>query len=139
MLECLVIGDSIAQGVGQYLPQCRVVAQSGISSNAFVHSHNSLPRSRKVLISLGSNDNSNFSLIYGSLRTLRTRFDNQTRVCWLLSSNNQRANMAATQVAREHGDCTIQIGSHVGTDRTHPTVPGYRALAQQWKTKQPSS
>lgn len=135
MLECLVIGDSIAQGVGQQLPRCRVIAQSGITSSAFVNSHGALPKSRRVLISLGSNDNSNFSLIYGSLRTLRARFDNQTQVCWLLSSNNQRALGAASQVAREHGDCTITMGSHVSADRIHPTAKGYQTLAQQWQTK----
>jgi hypothetical protein len=56
LLECLVLGDSIAVGLGQARPECAVVAVSGITSERYVLTLHARPRARTVVISLGVND-----------------------------------------------------------------------------------
>ena len=56
MIPCLLIGDSIALGVGNTLPECRTEARVEITSRQFVHQLSSLREADRVVISLGVND-----------------------------------------------------------------------------------
>ena len=58
MLECLVLGDSIASGVGQARPECETVARVGITSGTYINELlPGAPRAaRTAVISLGVND-----------------------------------------------------------------------------------
>src|SRR5258708_6466334 len=56
LLDCIVLGDSIAFGLGQARPDCEVVAVSGITSERYVQSFLTARRARTVVISLGVND-----------------------------------------------------------------------------------
>jgi hypothetical protein len=59
MIECLILGDSIAVGVSQLRPECIVQAQSGINSEDYANGlfrHFELIHAKKTIISLGSND-----------------------------------------------------------------------------------
>jgi len=57
MLECLILGDSIAVGVAQFRPECVAYAKGGINSRQWVNSYITKNRSANtVIISLGSND-----------------------------------------------------------------------------------
>jgi hypothetical protein len=53
---CLSLGDSLAVGVGQQLPDCRVEAEVGITSTRYVVEHRSPHYADRVVISLGVND-----------------------------------------------------------------------------------
>ena len=57
MLECLIVGDSIAVGVSQVRPECQSIAKSGINSRDWNNKHlHKLKPARTLVISLGAND-----------------------------------------------------------------------------------
>lgn len=127
MIECLVLGDSIAVGVGQYRPECAVVARVGISSRTYVNTY-SVKDARTTIISLGSNDG---AVEYRKeLEGLREGLHG--RVVWLLSANNTNAAEMARAIAVQNGDAYISVSS-VPNDGLHPTSKGYKMLAQKTK------
>jgi lysophospholipase L1-like esterase len=60
MLECLILGDSLAVGVGQVRTECVTHAKSGINSYDYVNRYllhtKGDTQAKHVIISLGSND-----------------------------------------------------------------------------------
>ena len=57
MLECLIVGDSIAVGVSQVRPECASIAKSGINSRDWVtHNLGKLEPAKTLIISLGANE-----------------------------------------------------------------------------------
>jgi lysophospholipase L1-like esterase len=60
MLECLILGDSLAVGVGQARTECVTRAKSGINSYDYVNRYllhtKGDAQAKSVIISLGSND-----------------------------------------------------------------------------------
>lgn len=128
MVPCLVLGDSIAIGIGQYLPECRTEARVGISSQQFAHALLSPQEAGRVVISLGVNDGASAATI-PSLRQVRQSVHGKS-VYWLLPANHDHARTAIRAVAAEFGDRLIDTAPQVGSDGLHPTGAGYRALAQ---------
>ena len=68
MLDCLIMGDSLAVGVGQIRKECVTYAKSGINSYDYVnrhvlHTNGSDKQAKTVIISLGSNDTNKIKLI----------------------------------------------------------------------------
>ena len=57
MLECLILGDSIAVGTHQFMPQCAIYAKGGWNTWQWNRDYlkNDLT-ANVVIISLGSND-----------------------------------------------------------------------------------
>ena len=87
MLECLILGDSLAVGVGQVRTECVTYAKSGINSYDYVNRHVLYTKSnhkeaKTVIISLGSNDYSSINT-YEELLTLR-QLVKADRVYWIL-------------------------------------------------------
>ena len=74
MLECLILGDSLAVGVGQIRKECVTYAKSGINSYDYVNRHVLYTKgntaAKTVIISLGSNDTKNINTVE-ELDTLR--------------------------------------------------------------------
>ncbi len=127
LIPCLVIGDSIAVGVGRHLPECHTEARVGISSHQLITQFGSAKAADRVVISLGANDG-----------TAARTFDNLTRlrksvharvVYWLIPAASQHARSAVRQVAARHGDRVIDTAPFAGPDGLHPTNRGYRTLA----------
>ena len=54
--QCLVLGDSLAQGVSIYAPQCEARTRVGINSQAFANLYPQAGVAWSALISLGAND-----------------------------------------------------------------------------------
>jgi lysophospholipase L1-like esterase len=131
MMECVILGDSIAQGVSRNFPACAHRVKVGITSEQFVRSMMQPVNGRHVLISLGSNDG-HAQTTLSALTTMRSQITH-SQVTWLLSSNNASAAQAAQQVARLHGDRMISVSAWVGPDRVHPTTAGYHRLSQMWR------
>jgi lysophospholipase L1-like esterase len=134
MVECAVLGDSIAVGVARLRNTCQVQAVVGITSDVYVSRFRNGVHAGQVLISLGSNDSSD-PKSEAAMRLLRSRI-NADQVTWLLSANNQRTADIARKIAREHMDRVIDSRPFIGQDGVHPTASGYFRLAAMWRTQQ---
>jgi lysophospholipase L1-like esterase len=135
LLPCLVIGDSIAIGVGQALPECRTEARVGITSKQFLHQLSSPPQAEAVVISLGVNDG-DAAYTVPSLQSLREKLRSRA-VFWLLPANHERARAAIRNVAAQFSDRLIDCTPETGPDGLHPSGLGYRTLGAQirWTTQ----
>ena len=133
MLECLIVGDSIAVGVSQVRPECQSIAKSGINSRDWSNKHlHKLKPTRTLVISLGANDYRGINT-EGHVRAIRTNAQ-ADRVFWLLPSGKLKPGQvqAVRQVAEEFGDTVIpRPESNISADGVHPTYRGYRILADQ--------
>lgn len=134
MLECLIIGDSIAVGIGQNRPDCRVMAKVGINSRDFVQKYQLPGTAKTTVISLGTNDGDHIHT-YSELMKLRRQLGNE-RVLWVLPSATKKPAQRRVVKALAHGwaDGVIEIpDSFLSPDRIHPTGKGYKTLASNIK------
>lgn len=135
MIDCLIIGDSIAKGISQYKPECHQLAKVGISSatfsDTFLYKVGSVI-SDNVLISLGSNDGK-FVHTYNRIHIIREKIIGK-KVFWVLPINNEHARIDIMRIAQEFGDYVIDAKSYpISPDGIHPTSVGYRKIAEQMK------
>ena len=56
MIECLILGDSIAVGTAQARPECVAYAKTSLNSSQFNKKYPQTFNGKVVVISLGSND-----------------------------------------------------------------------------------
>lgn len=135
MLECLIVGDSIAVGVSQVRKECVSIAQSGINSRDWNKQYLSkLQPTRVLIISLGANDYSSLRT-EDNLRELRTRAQAE-RIFWLLPSSTLKPKQVdiVKKIANEFGDVIInRPESNISPDGVHPTYQGYKELANKTK------
>lgn len=122
MIDCLLLGDSIAVGVGRARPECAVQAEVGIGSAAFLRKHGGPHKADTVAISLGSNDAVD---IRGPLTALRRQVEAR-RVYWILPAKSGPQERAVIDIARENGDAVLTFKP--GADGVHPAT--YGALSQ---------
>jgi lysophospholipase L1-like esterase len=140
MLECLIIGDSIAVGTATVRQECVSYSKGGINSYQWVNQNISkLPlQAKTVIISLGSNDHKGVKT-QKELETIRelTKAD---RVYWILPhGNHPKSNISiediqaiVKKVAEKNGDIVLPI-TRVQKDNIHPSWAGYKELANQTK------
>ena len=136
MLECLILGDSLAVGVGQIRQECTTRAKSGINSYDYVNRHlwhtNGNNQAKTIIISLGSNDTQNINT-FEELSTLR-QLVKADRVYWILPAIKEEKRKAVWAVANKHRDHVIETRDHdLSPDRIHPTGKGYRTISNQTK------
>ncbi len=135
MLECLVLGDSLAVGIGQVRTECVTYARSGINSYDYVNRHimytNSNHKEAKtVIISLGSNDYKSINT-REELETLR-QLVKADRVYWILPAIKDVKRKNVKTVADKYGDFVIDAREHqLSADGVHPTYKGYKDIAKQ--------
>jgi len=129
MIECLILGDSIAVGIGQMRLECVVEAKSGINSEDYangLYRHFEVVPAKKTIISLGSNDG--YVESYGPMLALRELISGD--VIWILSSNNEESRFAALTIAKQFGDSVVDTRAYpMSKDKVHPTTSGYRQIA----------
>lgn len=126
MLECLIVGDSIAKGIGQVRTECVTYAQSGINSRDWNDAYVKRIRpARTTIISLGSNDFKNLNTEI-ELVALRS-FVNSDQVFWIVPAIKPEKQEIVRKIARYHGDTFVTI-PELSSDRVHPTYRGYRQL-----------
>ena len=130
MLECLIVGDSIAVGIAQHRPQCETIVQVGITSTAWNKKHlHKVPSAKHTIISLGTNDwlaDKTFQEIVA----LRGKITG--RVTWILPANNTAKQTPVVTVAQMYNDVTLVI-TQTSKDRIHPSGQEYRRLAEETK------
>lgn len=134
MLECLVLGDSLAVGVGQIRKECVTYAKSGINSYDYVNRHvfhtHGTNQAKTIIISLGSNDTRNIKT-YEELDTLR-QLVKADRVYWILPAIKDIKRADVQRVADKYKDYVIDSRKHeLSTDGVHPTYQGYKAIANE--------
>jgi lysophospholipase L1-like esterase len=130
MLDCLVMGDSIAVGIGQNRPECTTVARVGITSKKWYETYKIKDKNyEQVVISLGTNDFHNIT--EKSLRKIRSEIKSQ-RVIWILPSSTLKPEQRSVvlDIAREYRDATVDISGYLGYDHIHPTGRGYQDIAK---------
>ena len=129
MIDCLIVGDSIAVGTHQFRPECRVHAKVGINSSQWNRQNSSRDLTAKTLIiSLGSNDHAGVRTMW-ELQQLRARADAE-RVFWILPAIKPDVQDMVRIIARDHGDVILPI-PNLQADKVHPSVAGYKKLAEQ--------
>lgn len=133
MIECLILGDSIAVGIGQMRPECVVEAKAGINSEDYANGlfrHFEIVDSKRTIISLGSNDA--YVESYGPMLALRELIKGD--VIWILSSNNEESRFAALTIAKQFGDDVVDTMAYpMSPDGVHPTSKGYKMIAEETK------
>ena len=131
MLECLIVGDSIAVGVSQVRKECVSYSKGGINSYQWLNQYvGKTPlQAKTVIISLGSNDHK-YVKTETELRTIRelTKAD---RVYWILPSiDKPEVKASVKKIAEEYGDIILAT-SRIQTDGVHPSWAGYKELAEK--------
>lgn len=133
MIECLIIGDSIAVGIGMMRPDCVTEAKVGINSKDYlnsIHRKFHIPDSETTVISLGSNDGRMDT--YDSLLAIRKEI-NAGKVIWVLSTNNKRSRLNVVRISTQFKDRVLDTSDHpMAKDKVHPTTKGYKALADSF-------
>lgn len=128
MLECLILGDSIAVGIQHYRKDCDKIAKVGINSHQFVRKYAKHTLSAEtVVISLGTNDSPDMNT-YDALTKLRSKVKAK-KVFWILPVKFTEARDHVEIVAAEHGDTVIRI-PYVSKDGIHPSMAGYQRLGE---------
>jgi lysophospholipase L1-like esterase len=136
VIECIVLGDSIAVGTHQQRPECVSYSKGGINSWQWNKMYGNKPlTSRSVIISLGTNDHKGVN----TFKELIKMRDNVVaeHVYWIMPPCNdkfckQNINEIVEIIARNYGD-TIIGTKRVQADSIHPSWTGYKELANQTK------
>lgn len=132
MLECLIVGDSIAVGTHQFKQECAVYAKGGINTKQWLDKNvQNLPMQAKtVIISLGSNDHK-YVKTESDLRTIR-QLTKADRVYWILPAIKPDIQEIVRKVAGENGDTVLPIKS-LQPDGIHPSWAGYKQIVSEAK------
>jgi hypothetical protein len=139
MLECLILGDSIAVGTHLQRYECVSYSKGGINSWQWNKMYgNKDLTAGTVVISLGSNDHAG---VHTFKELLRIRENvKAAKVFWILPNGNLKASGVPIEnvqenikiIARNFNDVVLPI-PEVSQDGIHPTGKGYRAIAQATK------
>ncbi len=137
MLECLIIGDSIAVGTAIARPECVSYSRGGWNSWQWNRDYLVNAQSRvaeTVIISLGANDHAGVKT-EAELRKMRSSIQGR-RVFWIDPGQDRKPvpHDAIVRIAREYGDVVLpRPKDHMSADGIHPTGRGYKVLADQTK------
>ena len=139
MLECLIVGDSIAVGTHQFSKHCAEYAKGGINSWQWNNLYkNKELVAKTVIISLGSNDHK-YIKTQQELIQMRQRVD-ADRVFWILPAGNLKASEVpieniqkiVQEISDYYGDTVLPITS-LQADGIHPSWAGYKDIANKIK------
>lgn len=136
MLECLIIGDSIAVGIGQVRKECVTQARTGWTSSQwnkhYLPAFNSQLPAKSLIISLGTNDSQRMNTI-AELNKIRENVKAGTRVYWVLPPKVKPVQREQVrEVAEIWGDAWLSVpDTDLAADKIHPTRTGYRSLAEE--------
>jgi lysophospholipase L1-like esterase len=137
MLDCLIIGDSIAVGTAMKRPECVSYAKGGWNSwqwNKDYLSKAASQPAKTVIVSLGANDHRGVKTEI-ELRKMREAIK-ADRVFWISPGKERKPipQEAIERIAREYGDTVLpRPEAHMSSDGVHPTGLGYKLLGEQAK------
>ena len=136
MLDCLVVGDSIAVGTQQFAKECQLQGRGGINSWQFNRMYPGSFYAETVIISLGSNDHQ-YVKTYDQLFEMRQRVGAKN-VFWVLPAGNLKASNVPIEriqgfvqsIARYYGDTVLPIRG-LQPDGIHPSWAGYKDIVER--------
>lgn len=131
MIECLILGDSIAVGTQQFRPECVVMAKGGWNSWQWNRDYlkNDLSADT-VIISLGSNDHKGVKT-RRELEIVRDKVKG-SRVFWILPAIKPDIQDIVREIAAQHGDTVLPI-NRLQPDGIHPSWRGYKDIVARTK------
>jgi len=134
MLECLIIGDSIAVGTKMFAPtECVSYSKGGFNTWQWNKRWGTTPlQAKTVVISLGTNDHKGVNT-FKELSKVRYRIKS-LKVVWIMPPCNTKfckpgVNKTVTEIAKSYGD-TIIGTKFVQPDGIHPSWRGYKQLVK---------
>ena len=132
MIDCLVMGDSIAVGTHQARPECVSYAKGGWNTWQWNRDYlkNDLT-AKTVIISLGSNDHKGVKT-KAELQRIREKVGTTARVFWILPAIKPEIQAIVNAMAKEYGDTVLPI-TRLQKDGVHPSWAGYKELAEKTK------
>lgn len=136
MVDCMIVGDSIAVGVAQVRTECVSHSIGGLNSSQWNNKFGDKPlAASNVIISIGTNDHKGVHT-FKELMAMRRRVDAQ-QVYWIMPPCNDKfckpdVNEIVEIIARNFGD-TIIGTKRLQKDAIHPSWVGYKELADQTK------
>ena len=138
MLECLIVGDSIAVGTKMFAPHCELQGKGGINTWQFNKMYNQSFYAETVIISLGSNDHKGVKT-YDELFEMRQRVGSKN-VFWVLPAGNlpaggvpiEKIQTIVKELAAYYGDTVLPIRG-LQADGIHPSWAGYKDIVERTK------
>jgi lysophospholipase L1-like esterase len=129
MIDCMILGDSIAVGTQMFRPECVAYAKGGWNSWQWKKDYlqNDLT-ANTVIISLGSNDHKGVKT-RKELEIIRDKVKG-SRVFWILPAIKPDIQQIVKEIAEEHGDTVLPI-TRLQPDGIHPSWAGYKQLAKE--------
>jgi lysophospholipase L1-like esterase len=137
MIDCMIIGDSIAVGVSMARKECVSYSKGGWNSwqwNKDYLTKASAEPVKTIIISLGANDHKGVKT-EAELRKMRQAIKG-ARVFWISPGMERKPvpQEAIERIAKEYGDTVLpRPKEHMSADGIHPTGKGYKQLAEQTK------
>ena len=131
MIDCLIIGDSIAVGTHQFRPECVAYAKGGWNTWQWNKDYlkNDLT-AETVIISLGSNDHQGVNT-RKELEKMREKVKGK-RVFWIMPAIKPHIQKIVFEIAEAYNDVVLPI-NRLQPDGIHPSWAGYKEIAQKTK------
>jgi len=139
MIDCMIVGDSIAVGTHNVRQECAEYATGGLNSWQWNKKYKDADLTAKsVIISLGTNDHQ-YIKTRKELEAMRSRVKAE-RVYWILPMGNSPKSgvnlddlqHTVAEVAEKHNDIVIAT-KRLQKDGIHPSWAGYKELAEAVK------
>lgn len=133
MIECLIIGDSIAVGTKMFRPECVSYAKGGITSHGWNKKFgNNELAAESVIISLSTNDWEKADT-YEMLINIRSKVISR-HVFWIEPNIESKPDAVkyVRRVAEDFGDTVIPT-TRWQKDKIHPSWAGYKSIAEKTK------
>ncbi len=137
MLECMIIGDSIAVGTAMARPECVSYSRGGWNSWQWNKDYLEITKTKPtktLIISLGANDHKGVKT-EEELRKMRAAVK-ADKVFWISPGKERKPipQDAIERIAKEYGDTVLaRPTNHMSADGIHPTGKGYKERAEKTK------
>ncbi len=139
MLECIILGDSIAVGTQIHRPECVSYSKGGINTWQWNKQYGPKDLTAgTVIISLGTNDHQ-YVKTEAELITMRAKVK-AAKVYWILPVGNlpkggvaiETIQRIVEKIANANGDIVLPI-TRTQKDGIHPSTAGYKSIAERTK------
>lgn len=131
MIDCMIIGDSIAVGTQMFRKECVAYATGGLNSWQWNKKYRTADlTATTMIISLGTNDHDGVNS-FKELLAMRERVTAE-RVYWILPPIKPHIQDMVKIIAKNYND-TIITTNRLQPDKIHPSWAGYKELGEQAK------